>query len=177
MNNQNEQQILALLPSSFELCSKAARWVYKQPMGVFLIIKKKEQETYFRLKQHLKHVGVELPVEAISVTATLTTAYHFHRLVTKLDSGGDDDGKRFEALADVEKIELASTRKQRVRKKMEKLKTMQSTIRMMVEEGRSLRGMAKHILSKHRFEVSHSTLQTFIRENITVEEDKDGNEV
>ena len=144
------------LPASTDKCRQDIRWVYGQPIEAILMFQKVQQETYFELK---KSKG-GLSNEEVFLISSLKSAYELRRFVNKKSINQIDD---IEELRIIQKLNISKHRPNRKQAKREWLLNHKSEIEAMLAAEYSTRAMSKYFLSKHRFNVSHTLINNFIK--------------
>ena len=160
LSTEEMNKLLALLPKQVDMCLRDYRWVLSQPIQVILQYESFEKSIYFEQKSSLKKTDPIMSTECISLVAKLNAACSFRAMLH------NPKDVSMQTLALVDELNIECLRKTKEKPKQQKLKNIQSTIVTMLRKGESLRAMTEIIRQRHRFDVSHTTLQAFIKENI-----------
>lgn len=143
------------LPSSVDKCKQSVRFIYKKSIKLITELKNQEKCKYFELKAQPEH----LDSSTISTISTLVCAYELHQRVIGKYKAKDGDLNGINSTF----LHIISKKKIRKKAKFEKLENLHSVLQILVDNDYSTREMAKYLLTRHRFEVSHSYINEYIK--------------
>lgn len=164
-NNQINPEIISSLEFHTKLSKeqrkKLINWFNKQNVEFQIMIFEEQRNQYFKLKSDGANKDI------LSLASYLVSIKQFYDKEQLLKS--KNKSQSLNELGNLSNIERIKFKKEKTKQKLQLLLSMHSVILQLHNDGYSRRDMERHIQSKYKKSISHTSISKYINEYILKE--------
>lgn len=162
-NNQIDPEIISSLEFHTKLSKeqrkKLINWFNKQNVEFQIMIFEEQRNQYFKLKNE-----ATIDKNILSIASFLLAIKHFHDKEQFVRS--KNRNQSLNEIGNISKIERIKFKKEKYNFKLQKLLSYHSVIKQLHDDCFSLRGIQDYLLTKHKFDVSHTLISKYVKKHI-----------